>query len=38
MATFKVKRILAPLDFSTTGEKVLNHAALLAKKPKLNLY
>src|ERR1700739_8852 len=37
MATFEVKKILVPVDFSATGEKALNHAALLAKKTKAEL-
>jgi len=32
MNSLKIKKILVPVDFSTTGEKVLDQAVLMAKK------
>ncbi|MGP8214461.1 MAG: universal stress protein [Bacteroidia bacterium] len=37
METFEVKKILVPVDFSATGEKVLNQAIMLAKKTRAEI-
>ena len=37
MATLEVKKILVPVDFSTTGEKAMNQAVMLAKRTKAEI-
>ncbi|MGP8215532.1 MAG: universal stress protein [Bacteroidia bacterium] len=37
MSTFEIKRILVPVDFSGTGEKVMEQAILMAKKAKATI-
>ena len=37
MSTFAIKKILIPVDFSGTGEKVLDQAVVMAKKTKATI-
>lgn len=38
MSTFNIQKILVPVDFSGTSEKVLNHVALMAQKTGAKVY